>query len=82
MIFGDKGAKSTIDHVKYPFIHCLNTYGKNSLYFKSRSVGYCLLFQESDPSKKEKKGAQCYKNLLLMLEQKSRSGEKETIGEP
>lgn len=80
MIFRDKAGKNTIDHVKYPFIHCLNTYGKNSLYFRSRSVGYCLLFEESDPTKKEKKGVQCYQNLLLMQERNTQGAHKQPIG--
>lgn len=80
MICRDKANKNIIDHIKYPFIHCLNLYKKNSLYFKSRDVGYCLIFENKDENQKKKNGNQCYKNLLLLQEQTTSAKKREKIG--
>lgn len=57
-----KSAKSHFENVKYSFVHCLNRYRKHSLYFKSKTRGYALLFDDAAADK----GHTCYKNLLVM----------------
>ena len=76
LISRDKLTKNIIEHIKYPFIHCLNMFMKNSLYFKSKSIGYCLIFKDENAEK----GKQCYENLLLLGEQEFNIKKKNKIG--
>ena len=54
--------KKIVEVIKYPYISCLNRLQNNSLYLKSKTFGYGLLFQEDKASQ----GKTLLKNLLLL----------------
>ena len=68
-ISDDKAHKIALDNIKYNFIHALDSYQNHSLFFKSKKVGYCFIFKK----KLKKNGIQCYKNLLVMQDQKNKN---------
>lgn len=73
----NKSKTKLFETVKYPFIHCLNMYKESSLYFKSKQLGYVLLFDEES----NEKGRACYNNLLLMQDQNMLTKKKLKIGQ-